>query len=455
MSNQLGNINFIKHDALEGKYLYADILSECNPALTDRAGNVVDAAYCGRKYKILKAEHEYYSTGERIARALKAFFTVLFTLGFILANSSKRQEMYDLFCSQIRSTTTAVTRYRVNNDEQMNEIASLLKNDPTLVTIKDKCKEVGFHISLRKWKLYELLNISETKNADIIEYFVSKSKETDESQRRSLYTLMLRNVVISLAESTPENRPSHENISQVITQLIALGGDLNFAVQDLEQEEWHYSWVDFVLSKAFDRFDIDDPAPLLNHYLSKAFEWHPDFQGLQKQINTSEFFRSTHSISIAELFKLYKSDDETLLQRLKTKMEKFRSDPDFTPELETQIYIWLADIATKSNEIVKSILQDHEPMIALLLSLGAKTATDIKPLPARENSFCRKDYFICLAQHIVDTIREKEKTLPPFLTLQHGGSDRRSDFGQLPKELIQIIQQNMVANIVELKFPKS
>lgn len=456
-ASRLENMIVVKYDQLKSSLrdLSADSHSEQDLILIDRLGNRVDASYNGRKYRILSNENQYYSIGERIARVLRAFFIVLATLGFILFDCNKRQEVYGLFCRKYFSIT-AVTRYRKNNSEQVSAIINLLRQQPTLEMLKSKCKEIGFHPNLKDWRTYDLKYISQPLDIDIIEYFVNKSKDIyhDENERCRFFTLMLWGVLMSLAKPSHKAHQIRSSIGKadgIIRRLVNQGADFNLVLK-YNPTNWHLLPVQSSLKEAFSYKISNESRTLLLCFLYKLFEIDSCCKKINAILNQSDYFTNCFPISFPKFFTLCKSgdSDDIKWQILEAKMKKSRT----SPEEKINIYAMLADIAMKSNTVVQSLLQAYGSTISLLLDLGAKTTRDIVPLLRRRYTlFPRMDYFRCMVQHVVDFIRDNKKMFPSFLMLQQGAIDEGSAFMQLPKELIKIMGELILPRLAEFKFP--
>lgn len=361
--------------------------------LVNRQGQTVDESYIGKKYKVISVDKEYYSTHERIARFCKAFFQVLFTLGFVLCNQNKRKELHDLFSKTLKSQSVTATRYTSNNRDQIKHVSTFLhkegwatrfKNNCSLEEFKQKCKDVGYCINFDEWDEAAIICLIKTQSVEFVAHLLKTNKG-----KKDILNNALRDTIYDQFHSLWDNEDKKqkiEHLCSIIKALAASGADLNQRYYDRSRSniiDTHY----YVYGRS--RSNIIDTR----HY------------------------------------------GETLLSTL------LQNIPYHYPNY-------------KNLTSIEPLLADIQSIIALLVSLGAKTTDKLKSDTDDENRALRAtmrtrswqpDENDNIMKDLLKNVAATIEARRPFINLLLAHQDEGSNFAQLlPREMIMEIAQRML-----------
>ncbi len=181
----------------------------------------------GKVYCICDDKIEYHSLLARIGRFVKGALMVFGTLGLILINKQKREEIHSYFFESVSSITHHM--YQYNSKEKTNEIVELVRSSADIQIIKKRCKELNFSINFDISEQREVFfEAALTKNLAAIEFFISKHKG-DVTSKKNVCTALLHEV---LRYSFSDYKFTHhfvspEQLYEIVKKFIELGADIN------------------------------------------------------------------------------------------------------------------------------------------------------------------------------------------------------------------------------------
>lgn len=430
--------------------------------LINRQGQAIDTSYMGKKYQVLSVDRDYYSLGERIGRICKAFFQVLFTLGFILCSENKRAEIYDLFCATMKSQQINATRYKINSEDQHRRILSLLYvayNDgfnhefrkDSLDAIVNECKNTGYHINLDQWHENEVHKLLAIRDVDIIAHFIAKHKGPLNISS-SHASLLLREIVTYISHSAEANHAEKkayvQNACSVVRKLVESGADVNA----LFYEEYgnHDTILSICLSSILDCHPKKEEIRYVNNFCGFSY---PALE-LRIELEKRGYTWPTDG-SIP--------DEDVLADLPELTEEETKALPK--PSFENLLQFWTeeATLAANSdrkwklpypeqfqelcNSLCEDLLVDFRPLIALLVSFGAQTTVEISP----DQEFYEQDYDR-FCNYMLTQVKEEIEVKSPWLTFFIGHQDAGASFASLPKELVSEIGRKMLPPVnVDIK----
>lgn len=439
--------------------------------LVNRQGQAIDASYNGRKYQVLCVDSDYYSLSERIERFCKAFFQVLFTLGFVLCNKGKRTEIYALFCATIKSQQINVTRYKKNSDQQHKQVLDLINKafqygtdirsysskfrdrqnqKDCLNEIMNKCKEIGYYVNLNQWQNEEIRALFATRNINIIAHFLAKHRGAlNISVRQASLALRecIARIVPPVKANAKEKKDHILNVCNIVKTLVASGADVNKTFSEIYGNR--DSILSICLRAIVDSHPLKDEIRYVNNYCGFAYP----LLELKIELEKRGFTWPTDgsSPSDADVADLPELDEDT-----QNALPK--------PTFKDLLNLWAAESAKKANpdegqsdedrwklptpeqfqefcnSLCESLLVDFRPIIALLVSCGAKTTIEITP---EDEMYWEHDYG-AICDNILARVREELKAMPSLLTLLLGHEDEGSSFASLPRDPVLEIAKKML-----------